>query len=270
MEAGQHAAAQAHPPRAQRGDRRGRGERRRAARRRAGDRGQLGSRRPGPGCIYAIIPGVMGAEPVDACGEAGPVRLREARDRHPPGSETIRESCQRGPTRRHARRPAGGADLPGPSAPKHGHRAVARAPACMAWAAGLRILSERELNRALLARQLLLERLTAPIPKVLERMGTLQAQYAPSMYVGSGRGWRASSASSSIARSSGAPSRPGNPDAGDDPPGLEGGLLAGRARRAPRSRREAWLDAPYRRDYSARQDVGGRPQAAAAARRGQR
>jgi hypothetical protein len=47
-----------------------------------------------------------------------------------------------------------------------------------------RVLNERELNRALLARQLLLERKKASIPKVLERMGTLQSQYAPSMYIG--------------------------------------------------------------------------------------
>jgi hypothetical protein len=47
-----------------------------------------------------------------------------------------------------------------------------------------RILTERELNRALLARQLLIERSGASIPKVLERMGGLQAQYAPSMYIG--------------------------------------------------------------------------------------
>jgi winged helix DNA-binding protein len=47
-----------------------------------------------------------------------------------------------------------------------------------------RVLSERELNRALLARQMLLERAALPIPRALERMGGLQAQYAPSMYVG--------------------------------------------------------------------------------------
>ena len=47
-----------------------------------------------------------------------------------------------------------------------------------------RVLSERELNRALLKRQMLLERRRASIPKVLEGMGGLQAQYAPSMYVG--------------------------------------------------------------------------------------
>ena len=47
-----------------------------------------------------------------------------------------------------------------------------------------RTLTERELNRALLARQMLLERVSAPLPRVLERMGGLQAQYAPSMYIG--------------------------------------------------------------------------------------
>ncbi len=51
-------------------------------------------------------------------------------------------------------------------------------------AATERILTTRALNRALLARQHLLERSTAPIPKVLESMGGLQAQYAPSMYLG--------------------------------------------------------------------------------------
>ncbi|MGZ8637619.1 MAG: DNA glycosylase AlkZ-like family protein, partial [Actinomycetota bacterium] len=47
-----------------------------------------------------------------------------------------------------------------------------------------RTLSERELNRALLARQLLLERARLPIPGALERVGGLQTQYAPSGYVG--------------------------------------------------------------------------------------
>ena len=47
-----------------------------------------------------------------------------------------------------------------------------------------RTLTERELNRALLARQLLLERAKSPLPKALERIGGIQAQYAPSMYVG--------------------------------------------------------------------------------------
>jgi Winged helix DNA-binding domain len=47
-----------------------------------------------------------------------------------------------------------------------------------------RTLTQRELNRALLVRQMLLERVSAPLPRVLERMGGLQAQYAPSMYIG--------------------------------------------------------------------------------------
>jgi hypothetical protein len=48
----------------------------------------------------------------------------------------------------------------------------------------VRTLTQRELNRALLARQLLIERSTTPIPKALERIGGIQAQYAPSMYIG--------------------------------------------------------------------------------------
>jgi hypothetical protein len=47
-----------------------------------------------------------------------------------------------------------------------------------------RVLTQRELNRALLARQLLLERARMSIPKALERIGGIQAQYAPAMYVG--------------------------------------------------------------------------------------
>jgi hypothetical protein len=47
-----------------------------------------------------------------------------------------------------------------------------------------RVLTQRELNRAVLARQLLLERAAVPLPKALERIGGIQAQYAPSMYIG--------------------------------------------------------------------------------------
>lgn len=50
--------------------------------------------------------------------------------------------------------------------------------------ARLRVLTQRELNRALLARQGLLERHRAPVAQVLERIGGIQAQYAPAMYVG--------------------------------------------------------------------------------------
>jgi hypothetical protein len=48
----------------------------------------------------------------------------------------------------------------------------------------VRTLTTRELNRALLARQLLLERSALPLPRALEAIGGIQAQYAPSMYVG--------------------------------------------------------------------------------------
>ncbi len=47
-----------------------------------------------------------------------------------------------------------------------------------------RILSTRELNRALLARQLLLERSRLPLIRALEAVAGLQSQYAPSGYVG--------------------------------------------------------------------------------------
>jgi hypothetical protein len=48
----------------------------------------------------------------------------------------------------------------------------------------VRTLTRRELNRALLARQLLLERDDLPLPEALERVCGIQAQYAPSMYFG--------------------------------------------------------------------------------------
>ncbi len=47
-----------------------------------------------------------------------------------------------------------------------------------------RILSTRELNRALLARQLLLERSRISLTQALERVAGLQTQYAPSGYIG--------------------------------------------------------------------------------------
>jgi len=50
--------------------------------------------------------------------------------------------------------------------------------------AAVRTLTQRELNRALLARQMLITPGPGDIPAVLERMGGLQAQYAPAMYIG--------------------------------------------------------------------------------------
>jgi Winged helix DNA-binding domain len=47
-----------------------------------------------------------------------------------------------------------------------------------------RVLTPRHLNRALLARQLLLERVDRPITEVVEQVGGLQTQYSPSGYVG--------------------------------------------------------------------------------------
>jgi hypothetical protein len=47
-----------------------------------------------------------------------------------------------------------------------------------------RVLTQRELNRALLARQLLLERETLPVPRAIERIGGLQTQDSRSGYIG--------------------------------------------------------------------------------------
>jgi len=113
-----------------------------------------------------------------------------------------------------------------------------------------RVLTERELNRALLARQMLLERVKGPIPKVLDRMGTLQAQYAPSMYIGLWtrmQGFEREQLDRALER----------------PAVAQGTLMRATIHLVSKSdywlaavgirrgRREAWLNASYRRDYSA-------------------
>lgn len=47
-----------------------------------------------------------------------------------------------------------------------------------------RVLLTRDLNRALLARQFLLERSPVPLTRALESLAGLQTQYAPSAYIG--------------------------------------------------------------------------------------
>jgi len=47
-----------------------------------------------------------------------------------------------------------------------------------------RVLTQRELNRATLARQLLLERATFSVPRAVERVAGLQAQLASTPYIG--------------------------------------------------------------------------------------
>jgi len=44
-------------------------------------------------------------------------------------------------------------------------------------------MSTTDRNRALLARQLLVERVRLPLPRAVERMGGIQTQYAPSAYI---------------------------------------------------------------------------------------
>ncbi len=50
--------------------------------------------------------------------------------------------------------------------------------------AAVRSLTQRELNRALLARQLLIARADLSPEAALEQVGGLQTQYAPSGYIG--------------------------------------------------------------------------------------
>ena len=115
-----------------------------------------------------------------------------------------------------------------------------------------RTLTEGDLNRALLARQLLLERSGLSVPKALDRMGTLQAQYAPSMYIGL---WSRIEAFEReqldralerrrVAQGTLMRATIHLVSSSDYWPAAVG---------IRRGRREAWLKASYRRDYSAAQ-----------------
>jgi hypothetical protein len=57
----------------------------------------VGDSRPGPkpGCIYAIVPGVMGATPVDACGVQAKTTCAQHAALRDPGSRVIQTSCRR-------------------------------------------------------------------------------------------------------------------------------------------------------------------------------
>jgi hypothetical protein len=59
----------------------------------------VGDSRPGPkpGCIYAIVPGVMGATPVDACGAQAQKTCAQHADPAltDPVSVGVRASCRR-------------------------------------------------------------------------------------------------------------------------------------------------------------------------------
>jgi hypothetical protein len=59
----------------------------------------VGDSRPGPkpGCIYAIVPGVMGATPVDACGEQAKKTCAQHADPRlqNPVDRGVRASCRR-------------------------------------------------------------------------------------------------------------------------------------------------------------------------------
>lgn len=51
--------------------------------------------KPAQGCIYALVPGVMGSEPSQACGEAAKRSCAHHATMSDPGSRSITEACRR-------------------------------------------------------------------------------------------------------------------------------------------------------------------------------
>ena len=101
-----------------------------------------------------------------------------------------------------------------------------------------RVLSTAELNRAVLARQLLLERSELPRAAAVEQVAGLQTQYAPSGYVGLWSRLAGFGRDALTDALLGRARRPGLGDALHHPHGLGARLLAvhgGRARGAPTS-----------------------------------
>ena len=125
-----------------------------------------------------------------------------------------------------------------------------RYPEARAWLHGV-ILTQRRLNRTLLARQGLLERRELSIPDALDAMGTLQAQYAPSMYIGLWSRVAGLRARRADPRARAARGGSGHADAAHDPPRLARRLLAAGATRSRDARRAHWLRVSKGHDLTA-------------------
>jgi hypothetical protein len=131
-----------------------------------------------------------------------------------------------------------------------------------------RVVSRRGVNRAVLARQLLLERGRGSIPATLERVGGLHAQYAPSMYVGLWsrvEGLERGDLTDAIERRA-VVQAAGHADAGHHPPRGPGRLLAGREA-TREARRRLWLRGRPGAPREGRDGGGGGPPAPDARRR---
>ena len=98
------------------------------------------------------------------------------------------------------------------------------------------VLTAVDLRRAVIARQHLATPSTVPLAEMLDNVGGLQAQYAPSMYIGCWSRLAGFRRDRLHGRPRGPPCRPGHAAPLDDPPGVAVRLLAagpGRPRRPP-------------------------------------